>query len=71
MAGLGSPAQPGLQNDGGSMPGTINAPLLGDDMPENDEPYTIVKINYVKVKPEKKKKEKKTNDRKPNPLLEE
>lgn len=30
------------------MPGTINAPTYGDPVPENDKPYTIVKINYVK-----------------------
>lgn len=40
-------------------PGTINAPLLGDPVPENNKPYTIVKINYVKDK----------RDRKPQPLL--
>lgn len=42
------------------MPETINAPIYGDPVPENDKPLKIVKINYVK----------KSEDKRPKPLNE-
>lgn len=42
------------------MPGTINAPTYGDNVPENDEPAKVVKINYTK----------KSEDKRPIPLNE-